>query len=99
MSSLEAVSGRGGAQIGKQIAPSVIVTIPFDIAENWNGFAVFVHCVEVKNQFPIEVIPENRSNSKLRGNIILWNFTPIGLHFLFQEIHRELFLEECITFV
>ena len=32
-------------------------------------------------------------------HIILWDFTLVGLHFLFQKIHRKLLLEQCITLV
>ena len=32
-------------------------------------------------------------------HIILWDFTLVGLHFLFQKIYREFLLEQCITLV
>ena len=52
-------------------------------------------------KFRLHLLPFIRLNDggMTARHIILRNFTFVGLHFLFQKIHREFLLEQCITLV
>ena len=79
------------------------------------GAAVLTDQFSRKNAFAAVGFPQGPSSGKLclhllpfvrlndggvaARHIILWDFTLVGLYFLFQKIHREFLLEQCITLV
>ena len=79
------------------------------------GTAVLADQFGRKNAFAAVGFPQGLSSCKLclhlipfvrlndggvaTRHIILWDFALVGLHFLFQKVHRELLVEQCITLV